>query len=1116
MTQIYENKDPLIDKRDEKYIQLKSPTYFYEIFKKKNHKSNEIIPNTIIYESSNPSMWFFNSKKPKCTNILSKNSDKVNQFEIAKFFLGINHVDDLRIDNLSTLAEYIRNTKQNTSLVFVRYIDKKQSTLNGFQLIQLFKEGKQSSSISMIQSYVYNISKADDIYYVEYRHDENTMPLGFKFYKKTFSNKKGYVSQNDQVFIDENKELTIKITEFIEKAYKLKIRKFSPKFMLDKSNSIIFMGIKHLYIDLYNYAPYDIENIYEIKELTFNEFYKLSKMAKKNQYKICGTEMKLPRNIHQDYKTYSSTLYSKLRVEKCGGDFCDYEMLEKNTGPLAMRKNILEEYKKHFSVKKEQLENLAVCLPHEISNQLVLKTRKNAQTVINLLRKNKIFRKGNRENEHQINEENLNQELLIKLYPFLNKSSEALNLENLYKNVKICKSCFIIYSLAAKTFEEQNSFQLKFSKNYSSQQKLNDCSQSIQSSQLENTQLMPQSQYQNSFQFQSKFCKMTRPQTSIIKKNIQNLEQDVIIDSSIITAESKTNYKSNRILSNTKKYIEVNRLTLGFLNYDKLKYLYNEPLNQNLQQNSNFQMKQLRKNSVFKYQFIQQIKIKKQINQLLEKPGRQYKRKDVNADQYLLAKITEEKKNLQKKINSDSQMRKILKLQLTTDLNNNKNPVLIQNQSLYYSHTNFQHLRKLPKFKLSSPIQPFFDELDVQHTESLNIQKVCELMNYQSPIIDCSDVQYFVIDNNTAIPYCLLEEKEKNKDKNNEIIIFQQDFFDSFFEYKKIFEFILNKSQNKKILLFNIPGQAYTVFNQEYIYTNSSLIEIIDSLLFKLDNENKISIKKDSLKFIGVGYGGYILQTFLIQACGNLNNIQNLCLFNSFIELDDLLKDTLNKSQEIFENCPPGMNDLSYNYFSVIVNSQPLTEQQLKFKMQINPILNEGRVSIIQGCLGSQFMKDRFQNIPISCFIVHTLKNCVVNINQSDALSLYYKDRNNEFQSLSKKSDKNIKRVTKYINGGHSLLEENLQVLCTSGAGVSHSIWNSIQNQKDEIQQDQNQNQFSQADEKAKSIFNLAISQQVTVKPGACKKCGHRRKRIRKFLRITKKHFGKIERCQKK
>ena len=37
-------------------------------------------------------------------------------------------------------------------------------------------------------------------------------------------------------------------------------------------------------------------------------------------------------------------------------------------GPLAMRKNILEEYKKHFGVRKEQLENVALSLPYEISN----------------------------------------------------------------------------------------------------------------------------------------------------------------------------------------------------------------------------------------------------------------------------------------------------------------------------------------------------------------------------------------------------------------------------------------------------------------------------------------------------------------------------------------------------------------------------------------------------------------------------------------------------------------------------------------------------------------------------------------------------------------------------
>lgn len=35
-------------------------------------------------------------------------------------------------------------------------------------------------------------------------------------------------------------------------------------------------------------------------------------------------------------------------VEKCAGDFCDYIMMEKNRGPLALRKTILDNYKKHF------------------------------------------------------------------------------------------------------------------------------------------------------------------------------------------------------------------------------------------------------------------------------------------------------------------------------------------------------------------------------------------------------------------------------------------------------------------------------------------------------------------------------------------------------------------------------------------------------------------------------------------------------------------------------------------------------------------------------------------------------------------------------------------------
>jgi len=49
--------------------------------------------------------------------------------------------------------------------------------------------------------------------------------------------------------------------------------------------------------------------------------------------------------------------------------------------------------------------------------------------------------------------------------------------------------------------------------------------------------------------------------------------------------------------------------------------------------------------------------------------------------------------------------------------------------------------------------------------------------------------------------------------------------------------------------------------------------------------------------------------------------------------------------------------------------------------MEVNPILLDGRISIIKGVLESNSMKDRFERIPINALIIHTLKNCVVNIN---------------------------------------------------------------------------------------------------------------------------------------
>ena len=116
-----------------------------------------------------------------------------------------------------------------------------------------------------------------------------------------------------------------------------------------------------------------------------------------------------------------------MRIEKCGGDFCEYTMMEKNRGPLALRKNILDEYKKHFGEKKEDLGNIAINLPHEISNNLILKTRERGEEMVVVLRKNRIFMKTS--DQRFQNDENHNFNYEVE-YPFIKKRFTVYNFEN--------------------------------------------------------------------------------------------------------------------------------------------------------------------------------------------------------------------------------------------------------------------------------------------------------------------------------------------------------------------------------------------------------------------------------------------------------------------------------------------------------------------------------------------------------------------------------------------------------------------------------------------------------------------------------------------------------------
>ena len=95
---------------------------------------------------------------------MKKNSDKLNNFEIVKFFLQplipTAVYEEYRIDGLVNLKEYVKQIKlrDKRPLAFVRYTDSKHEALNMAQLIHTFQEG--ANRLKLIQTYIHNHSRA--------------------------------------------------------------------------------------------------------------------------------------------------------------------------------------------------------------------------------------------------------------------------------------------------------------------------------------------------------------------------------------------------------------------------------------------------------------------------------------------------------------------------------------------------------------------------------------------------------------------------------------------------------------------------------------------------------------------------------------------------------------------------------------------------------------------------------------------------------------------------------------------------------------------------------------------------------------------------------------------
>lgn len=363
-----------------------------------------------------------------------------------------------------------------------------------------------------------------------------------------------------------------------------------------------------------------------------------------------------------------------------------------------------------------------------------------------------------------------------------------------------------------------------------------------------------------------------------------------------------------------------------------------------------------------------------------------------------------------------------------------------------YHFKNFSNLRITEDYKINTPklclhsighkckvslknvtFKEVFESLASQKkTGEINLENFHSIYQCESDLME--KIKMFVYDEKTVIPYIILSSRmvpiEKTSRKQYLFII--NDIFDNFCEYINYYQNLLNEeSRNWFIVLFNYPGQLFTIFDETRILNNEEISKVLDSLVFYLERENKINLKNDFIKMAGFGYGGNILSYFASNCEGAFKPLVSLMLLNSFIYLDEMLYEKLVQLKSLYQSDVD--EELTLHYYFQMTQTSEIDNEKIKGKLLKNPLQNNSKIFLLEGCLANVNCQLKIQNCETLIYVVHSLQNSFVSIIHADILNNI-----DNFEKTSLFTDDKItrrfshitqKRTPLYLNGGHNILE---------------------------------------------------------------------------------------------
>jgi hypothetical protein len=151
---------------------------------------------------------------------------------------------------------------------------------------------------------------------------------------------------------------------------------------------------------------------------------------------------------------------------------------------------------------------------------------------------------------------------------------------------------------------------------------------------------------------------------------------------------------------------------------------------------------------------------------------------------------------------------------------------------------------------------------------------------------DGSTLGIFQLDAETAMPYCVMGKRRPGVPLFHFVVL--NDIFDTYESHQILFRKITAALPGLRVLLFNMPGQAYTEWRRDVVLNNEYLAGVLQALLTYTGPGGTKEFDLDSRPFhlVGVGNGAAVANYFAAAYAGAHPNLRSLVSINGFAHVD--------------------------------------------------------------------------------------------------------------------------------------------------------------------------------------------------------------------------------------